>query len=68
MRTLVLLVWLIALPAMAADKPIFPGPNKDGFLLPNGWTLSPAGNHVITSDLPLNIIPLNEQSACTRGQ
>ena len=41
-------------------KPVFPGPTKDGFLLPNGWHLTPAGKHVETSDLPLNIHPLND--------
>jgi YVTN family beta-propeller protein len=29
-----------------------------GFVLPNGWTVSPAGRQVILNDLPLNILPL----------
>jgi YVTN family beta-propeller protein len=37
-----------------------PGPTKDGFLLSNGWHLTPAGKHIITTDLPLNIIPLKD--------
>src|SRR5262249_9406787 len=37
-----------------------PGPTSDGFLLPNGWRLSPVGKHVITTDLPLNIVPLQD--------
>src|SRR5579883_3657358 len=41
-------------------KPVFPGPTKDGFLLPNGWHLTPAGRHVAIADLPLNIHPLKD--------
>ncbi len=44
---------------MATDaSPRFPGPTDEGFLLPNGWHLSPAGRHVETGDLVLNIRPL----------
>jgi YVTN family beta-propeller protein len=42
------------------DKPAFPGPGENGFLLPNGWTLTPAGRHVEIADLPLNIHPLRD--------
>jgi len=42
----------------AVEKPRVPGPTADGFLLPNGWTISPAGEQVILTDLPLNIVPL----------
>src|SRR5437660_12512920 len=49
---------LAVLPAAAQDKPQFAGPTASGFLLPIGWTLSPAGQHVVLSDLPLNIRPL----------
>ena len=44
--------------AGAQEKPRFAGPTADGFLLPNGWTISPAGEQVALTDLPLNIIPL----------
>lgn len=37
-----------------------PGPTGDGFRLPNGWTLTPVGRHVETTDLPLNIVPLKD--------
>ena len=59
MRSL-LLAALLAAPALAEDKkPVFAGPTKDGgFLLPNGWTLTPVGKHAVTTDLPLNVIPL----------
>jgi YVTN family beta-propeller protein len=40
------------------EKPRLPGPSEQGFLLPNGWTVSPVGQQVILSDLPLNILPL----------
>ncbi len=51
-------VLLSALPAVGADKGEFPGQKEDGFLLPNGWKLSPAGEQVLLKDLPLNIVPL----------
>jgi YVTN family beta-propeller protein len=46
--------------AIAEDKPKPQGPGQtdQGFLLPNGWTVTPAGKHVVLTDLPLNIIPL----------
>jgi YVTN family beta-propeller protein len=49
---------LLALPLLADDKPRTAGPTDKGFLLPNGWTITPAGKHVTLTDLPLNIIPL----------
>jgi DNA-binding beta-propeller fold protein YncE len=45
-------------PAAQEQKPATAGPTERGFLLPNGWTLTPAGKHVTLTDLPLNIIPL----------
>jgi hypothetical protein len=47
-----------ALSLSAREKPWYAGPTENGFLLPNGWTLSPAGKQVPLGDLPLNIIPL----------
>jgi YVTN family beta-propeller protein len=49
-----------ALLATAQDKPRFAGPTEKGFLLPNGWTITPVGKQIITTDLPLNILPLND--------
>src|SRR5262245_46882114 len=51
---------LSSLVAAAQDKPTknapgFPGPTDTGFVLPNGWKLTPAGQQVILTDLPLNI-------------
>jgi YVTN family beta-propeller protein len=40
----------------ASEKPQYPGATDDGFLLPNGWTISPAGEQIPTTDLPLNIL------------
>lgn len=34
------------------------GPTETGYLLPNGWHLTPVGKHFVTTDLPLNLIPL----------
>jgi YVTN family beta-propeller protein len=42
------------------ETPAFPGPTATGFLLPNGWHLTPVGKHFVTTDLPLNIIPLKD--------
>jgi YVTN family beta-propeller protein len=62
-RILALMAFLMALGSLslAADpKPCLPGPTDKGFLLPNGWTIAPAGKQVILSDLPLNILPLSD--------
>jgi YVTN family beta-propeller protein len=45
-------------PLGAQEKPRFAGPTEHGFLLPNGWTVSPVGAQVIMTDLPLNIVAL----------
>jgi YVTN family beta-propeller protein len=42
----------------AEDKPSRPGPIAKGFVLPNGWTITPVGRQVALTDLPLNILPL----------
>jgi len=34
----------------------FPGPTSTSYLLPNGWRLTPAGEQVSLTDLPLNIL------------
>jgi YVTN family beta-propeller protein len=44
----------------AQDKPTknppgYPGPTDAGYVLPNGWRLTPAGQQIILTDLPLNI-------------
>jgi YVTN family beta-propeller protein len=57
-RLAALAVFLLALPLGADDKPRYAGPTEKGFLLPNGWTLSPAGKQITLSDLPLGIRPL----------
>jgi YVTN family beta-propeller protein len=67
-RTAALFTALFVLVVSAEDKPapkdppkpVFPGPTKDGFLLPNGWHLTPVGKHVEITDLPLNIHPLKD--------
>jgi YVTN family beta-propeller protein len=49
---------LLAFAVLGEDKPSRPGPTDKGFLLPNGWTITPAGRQVELTDLPLNIVPL----------
>ncbi|MHB1556548.1 MAG: beta-propeller fold lactonase family protein [Isosphaeraceae bacterium] len=58
----VILAALGIVPAIvnAQETPRFAGPTERGFLLPNGWKLEPAGEHVILADLPLNIVPLDD--------
>ena len=46
------------LDAPGPEAPRYAGPTDKGFLLPNGWTLKPAGQHILLADLPLNIVPL----------
>jgi DNA-binding beta-propeller fold protein YncE len=38
----------------------FAGPTATGFLLPNGWHLTPAGRQIETNDLVLNLLPLSD--------
>ena len=52
------LAMTLAVTLIAQDKPRYVGPTEKGFLLPNGWTISPAGEQVVLTDLPLNILPL----------
>ena len=60
MRLTILLAALAAGVAAGQDRPRFAGPTETGFLLPNGWHLTPVGRHVVTTDLPLNVIPLKD--------
>ena len=57
--TLAFLVWhFISAAAPAQEPPRYAGPTDQGFLLPNGWTLKPAGRPIPLADLPLNIVAL----------
>ncbi len=42
------------------EKKQYAGPTTTGFLLPNGWHLTPAGEHVVLPDMTLNIHPLSD--------
>ncbi len=42
----------------AQEAPRYAGATSTGFLLPNGWMVSPVGKQVPVADLPLNILPL----------
>ncbi len=59
-RFLLFLALVFVAPVVAQEKPTVAGPTETGYLLPNGWHLTPAGRHFITTDLPLNIIPLKD--------
>src|SRR4051812_24511993 len=56
-RSAALVTVLSAVSLLAQDVPRYAGPTPKGFLLPNGWTVSPVGDQVLLSDLPLNIVP-----------
>ena len=62
MRHVIWFVLLMVAGALLAEaeEPQFPGQKPDGFLLPNGWMISPAGEQVPLKDLPLNIVPLSD--------
>ena len=72
LRATVLFVAILGLSAAGDDKPdpkagpkeppkpVFPGPTETGYLLPNGWHITPFGKQVAISDLPLNIHPLKD--------
>src|SRR5256885_1613758 len=56
---LALLVSVTSAPSQETKSPAksaFAGPSEQGFLLPNGWRLTPAGKQVPLTDLPLNIL------------
>ena len=53
--------------ASGQDKPRFAGPTAEGFLLPNGWTISPVGEQVALTDLPLNIVALADSKYALVG-
>jgi YVTN family beta-propeller protein len=55
-----LLAVLVGLATRADDAPGLPGKTEKGFLLPNGWTITPAGKQLTLTDLPLNILPLTD--------
>src|SRR5262245_25094247 len=42
--------------ASPAASTAFAGPIAGGYLLPNGWRVTPVGEQVLTTDLPLNIL------------
>ena len=55
------ILWLsVSVNLFAQEKAQFAGPTDKGYLLPNGWTISPAGQQVTLTDLPLNIVPLRD--------
>ncbi len=54
----------------AVPAPLPPGPDYvSGYLLPNGWKLTPAGTHIPVGDLPLRIVvhPNGEYLAVTNN-
>jgi YVTN family beta-propeller protein len=52
------MVWVGLSSVQAQQAPRYAGSTERGFLLPNGWTLTPAGEQIPLADLPLNLIPL----------
>ena len=56
--TVLTLIYAINFHTLGQEAPRYAGSTEKGFLLPNGWTLRPAGEHIPQSDLPLNIIAM----------
>src|SRR5262245_30752783 len=48
--------WAGMVTTLGQQAPQYAGAVERGFLLPDGWTLSPAGRQVTLPDLPLNIL------------
>lgn len=55
MNRLVALTALLACTLAAAAE--WPGATDEGYLLPNGWRMTPLGTHIPTNDLLLEIVP-----------
>jgi len=66
---LILSCKLILLTAVIAQAQPGPKGTSDGMLLPNGWSLTPAGTSIPLGDLPLNIAiaPNNRLAAVTNN-
>ena len=52
--SLLIIVLITSTTTIAQDR--LPGKNDEGYLLPNGWTITPIGDAVMTSDLITNMI------------
>lgn len=53
------IAWFYAITVTIAsgdDKATYVGPVDGGFLLPNGWRVTPVGDQIPLTDLPLNIV------------
>jgi len=55
MKASLLLLSLAAAIGLAAQPVVQPGPKGERVLLPNGWSLTPAGRSLPLGDLPLNM-------------
>ncbi len=60
-RSSVVWTFLVACAAVSfaqdkSGKAEFPGETAEGFLLPNGWRVTPASGQVPLTDLPFNIL------------
>jgi YVTN family beta-propeller protein len=58
LATACLLVTGVAVWAQMRALRVLPGPTARGYLLPNGWRLSPAGRQVELGGLPLRLTPV----------
>ncbi|GMW02349.1 MAG: phosphoesterase [Candidatus Hydrogenedentota bacterium] len=58
-----LLGLMVSSGAVLADIKALPGPFEDGYLLPNGWRISPSGTLLETQDLLLSIVPTPDGTA-----
>ncbi len=63
MRTLCISLLSLILPCLASAQTVWPGPVENGYLLPNGWHITPIGKTAVTNDLILNLAPAPDGKA-----
>jgi YVTN family beta-propeller protein len=62
-RSIALIMALLLAETTPFAQDRVPGPTGQGFLLPNGWTITPFGDSVAMSDLITNLVPTPDGSA-----
>jgi YVTN family beta-propeller protein len=60
MLTIAAFSLILVAAARGQEAPRYAGATGKGFLLPNGWVVSPVGDQILLADLPLNIVPLDD--------
>lgn len=61
--TFLVILTVFTFPTLAILQFQSPGPTEEGYLLPNGWRITPVGEVVHMEDLILNIVPTPDNRA-----